>query len=80
MLLTKRVQVLFPEDLWQGLLSRSHQQNRSVGELIREAVVRVYFGEERDNEQTKRMQIVKDLAALELPVADWEQMEQESTR
>ncbi|MCX6044358.1 MAG: hypothetical protein NT075_04545 [Chloroflexi bacterium] len=75
--LTKRVQVLFPEPLWQNLLYQAQLRNRSVGALIREAVEQVYFVDE--TQKTARSRIIDEIAAMELPVADWEQMEREST-
>jgi hypothetical protein len=77
--LTKRVQVLFPESLWQNLVQQAQLQNRSVGALIREAVEQVYFTYTSQNEQAERSRIVAEMIAMELPVADWEQMEREST-
>jgi hypothetical protein len=77
--LTKRVQVLFPESLWHNLVQQAQLQNRSVGALIREAVEQVYFTDEVEAQKTARSRIVDEIAAMELPVADWEQMEREST-
>jgi hypothetical protein len=64
-----------PEQLvrLKGLARRRHS---SVGALIREAVEAVYFGEDVD----RRLAAVERLAAMRLPVADWEQMERESIR
>ncbi|CAN5650080.1 hypothetical protein BH10CHL1_BH10CHL1_38330 [soil metagenome] len=76
--LTKRVQVLFPEPLWQNLLYQAQLQNRSVGALIREAVEQVYFTDQAEAQKTARARIVAEMIAMELPVADWEQMERES--
>lgn len=77
--LTKRVQVLFPENLWQNLVQQAQLQNRSVGALIREAVEQVYFTDEAEAQKIARSRIVDEIAAMELPVADWAQMEREST-
>jgi hypothetical protein len=51
-------------------------RGESVGELIRRAVDEVYFQGERE----RRRAAVKRMAAMSLPVADWEQMERESIR
>ena len=78
--LTKRVQVLFPEYLWQNLVQQAQLQNRSVGALIREAVEHAYFNNNEVAALKKaRSRIVAEIAAMALPVADWEQMEREST-
>ena len=76
--LTKRVQVLFPEDLWQNLVQQAQLQNRSVGALIRDAVEHAYFTD-KAAQKIARSRIVDEIAAMELPVADWAQMEREST-
>ncbi len=77
--LTKRVQVLFPEQLWQSLVQQAQVQNRSVGALIRDAVEQIYFTDEAEARKIARARIVDEIAAMELPVADWEQMEREAT-
>jgi hypothetical protein len=51
------------------------KQNRSVEALIREATDQVYLQSTVD----ERLEAVRALAAMQLPVADWEQMEREST-
>lgn len=75
--LTKRVQFLLPEPLWQNLVQQAQYQNRSVSALIREAVIQVYFSDQA--QKAMRAQIVDEIAAMNLPVADWEPMEREST-
>jgi len=72
--LTKRVQVLLDPFQYQRLDEIARQRNRSVGALIREAIDQVYLQSAVD----ERLEAVRALAAMQLPVADWEQMEQES--
>lgn len=72
--LTKRVQVLLDPFQYQRLDEIARQRNRSVGALIREAIDRVYL----QNAVGERLEAVKALAAMELPVSNWEQMERES--
>ena len=72
--LTKRVQVLLDPFQYQRLDEIARQRNRSVGALIREAIDQVYLQSVVD----ERLEAVRALAAMQLPVADWEQMEQES--
>lgn len=72
--LTKRVQVLLDPFQYQRLDEIARQRNRSVGALIREAVDQVYL----QDAVAERVESVRALAAMELPVADWEQMERES--
>ncbi len=77
--LTKRVQVLFPQQAWEELVIRSSKQKESVGALIRKAVEQTYLTSDSESEQKQRKAIIAQLAAMNLPVADWEQMEREST-
>jgi predicted transcriptional regulator len=72
--LTKRVQVLLDPFQYQRLDEIARQHNRSVGALIREAIDRVYL----QTDMAERLGAVRALAAMQLPVAGWEQMEQES--
>ncbi len=73
---TERIQVLVAPDQLARLRALGYRQQRSVGSLIREAVERVYFAEDAD----LRLAAVERLAAMNLPVSDWEQMERESVR
>ena len=77
-ILTKRVQVLFPQELWSELAARSRHQKESVGSLIRKAVEQTYLAANPESEQMQRKAIIAQLATMNLPTADWEQMEQES--
>jgi len=72
--LTKRVQVLLDPFQYQRLDELARQRNRSMGALIREAIDHVYL----QSAVEERLGAVRALAAMELPVADWEQMERES--
>lgn len=73
---TERVQVLVAPEQLAGLQAIARRQRRSVGALIREAVDRAYFSSDTE----RRLEAVERLAAMRLPVADWEQMEHESMR
>jgi predicted transcriptional regulator len=72
--LTKRVQVFLNPFQYQRLDEIARQRNRSMEALIREAVDQVYLQSTTD----ERLEAVQALAAMQLPVADWEQMERES--
>ena len=74
--LTKRGQVLLDPFQYQRLGEIARQRNCSVGALIREAIEQVYLQSATD----ERLEAVRALAAMQLPVAGWEQMEQESVR
>ena len=73
-ILSRRVQVLFSPDQITRLQAIAQAEGESVGALIRKAVETVYLHEEPE----KRRQAVKRMAALSLPVSEWEQMERES--
>lgn len=71
---TERVQVLLSVEQVMRLRAIAQAQDASLGALIRNAVDEIYLRPE----QTARMEAVRRMAALSLPVADWEQMERES--
>jgi hypothetical protein len=73
---TEPVQVMFSPTEIARLEAIAHAQGRSLDSLIRDAVEAHYLQEDQPN---SRLQAVRQLAALSLPVADWEQMEREST-
>lgn len=79
-LLTKRVQVLFSQDVWDELVEQARLKKESVGSLIRKAVERTYMDDTTESAQVQRRQIVEQMAAMHLPVADWQEMEAESTQ
>ena len=72
--LTKRVQVLLDPFQYQRLEEIARQRDRSVGALIRDAIDQAYL----QNAVDERLGAVQALAAMQLPVADWDQMERES--
>ena len=73
-ILTRRVQVLLSPDQIARLQAIARAEGQSVGALIRKAVETVYFHPQPE----RRREAVKRMAALSLPVSDWEQMERES--
>lgn len=74
---TKRLQVLFPPALLDRLQVLARERRTSIADLIRTAVEQVYFPD-RPSAVTP-LDAVQKLAAMDLPVADWERMEAEST-
>jgi predicted DNA-binding ribbon-helix-helix protein len=73
---TKRLQILLPPVLWDRLQILARERRVSVATLIRNAVEQAYFAE---RPSVSPLDAVQQLAAMRLPVADWEQMEAEST-
>lgn len=77
--LNKRVQVLLPEKQWDELTYIAAEQKESVGHMIRQAISTVYFPQSQEDNIAERLQIIDELVQFNLPIADWEQMEEEST-
>ncbi len=75
--LDKRVQVLMPEEMVRHLTILAQEQEQSVGHLIREAVVQLYFTDEAERELANRRRMVEDMIALNFPVGDWQSIEAE---
>ncbi len=73
---TKRLQILLPPTLLDRLQVLARERHTSIADLIRTAVERAYFADR--SSVTTPLEAVKRLAALDLPVSDWEQMEAES--
>jgi hypothetical protein len=73
---TKRLQILFPPTLLDHLQVLARERRTSVANLIRTAVEQVYFPDRRS--AITPLDAVRRLAAMDLPVSDWEQMEVES--
>jgi hypothetical protein len=73
---TERIQVLVAPEQLARLRAIARRQHRSVGALVREAVEAAYFGDDTE----RRLAAVDRLAGMRLPVADWDQMERESSR
>jgi len=72
--LTRRVQVLLSPDELARLRAIAQTRGESVSALIREAIEAAY----PRHLPEKQREAVKRMAALSLPVSDWEQMERES--
>ena len=74
--LTRRVQVLLSPDELARSQTIAHTRGESVSALIRKAIETVYLRHPPE----RRREAVKRMAALSLPVSDWERMERESMR
>ena len=60
-MLTKRTNILFDERVFRYLAALAVKEGRSVGELIRLAVVRVYFDNEKEMGKQKAFKEVMKL-------------------
>ncbi len=72
--LTRRVQILLSPQHYERLEALARARGTSIGTLIRHAVEALYL----QSDEHERLQAVRRLSTLRLPVADWEQMERES--
>jgi predicted DNA-binding protein len=71
---TRRAQTVLSEEQYEELSGLSEKTGVPISVLIRQAVEKVYF-ERADRE--RRQQALQRMLALDAPVADWEQMEDE---
>ena len=71
--LTKKTTILFSPKIYRQLERVAEKQGTSVAHLVRKAAIQCYLVPDRRT----RLEAVKALAAMELPVADWPQMERE---
>ncbi|HSM56667.1 MAG TPA: ribbon-helix-helix domain-containing protein [Candidatus Sulfomarinibacteraceae bacterium] len=71
---TERVQTVLTPEQYERLSKLAEEQRKPLSVLIREAVERTYFLE---MDRERRRQALDQLLALEAPVADWSQMEDE---
>jgi Ribbon-helix-helix protein, copG family len=72
--LSRRVQVLLSSEQYRRLEGLANAEGISVGALVRRAIDRL----QGNPRQTKRLRAVRRIAAMSLPVGEWEQMERES--
>lgn len=71
--LTKKTTILFPPKVYQHLERVAKKEGTSVAHLVRQAAIQRYLLPDR----TARLEALKALASMQLPVADWPQMERE---
>lgn len=74
--LTRRVQLLLSPHQYKRLEALAKTRGTSIGALIRESIEKLYL----QSDETERLEAVRSLANLRLPVGEWEQMERESMR
>ncbi len=76
--LTKRVQLLIADEDWRVLVHLAQVKGSSVGQLIRDALHRVYFTPEEETDLVRRQRRVERLVALNLPLSEeWSSLEEE---
>ena len=70
----KRIEIMFSSEQVAYLQSIARSKGKSLEVLVREAVEDLYL----ERRQQERLEAVQCMAAMNLPVADWGQMERES--
>ena len=71
---SQRVQTMLTPEQYGVLTQLSTQEQKPVSVLVRDAIEKVYFAE---SERLRRQGALQRLLALDAPVADWSQMEDE---
>ena len=72
--LTRRAQALLTEEQYAQLEAIARECDESISTLIREAVKQVYL---MNVERERRVEAVQRMAEMNLPVSEWEEMEEE---
>lgn len=74
---TRRVQAVLSDDRYEALQRLSRDLGKPVSILVRDAIEQVYFERAR---RERRRAALDALLALDAPVAEWDQMEEEIAR
>lgn len=75
--LIRKVQVLVDERQHRALLALARAQGKPLSVLLREAVVEQLLKKAR---RTAKQKAFEEIAAMELPVGEWPEMEKEIER
>ena len=75
--LTHKIQVLLDDEQHRALLALAKAQGKPLSVLLREAVVEQLLKKAR---RTAKQKAFEEIVAMDLPVADWSQMEREIER
>jgi hypothetical protein len=73
----KRVQTVLSEEEYQDLARLAEERQKPISVLVREAIEEVYF---QEIVRGRRRAALESLLALDAPVGDWPEMEQEIIR
>ena len=74
--MTKKTTILFPPNVYRQLERVAREQGVSVAQLVRQAAIQSYLLAD----QRTRREAVRAIAAMNLPVGSWREMEVETTR
>ncbi len=75
--LTQKVQVLLTDEQYQALLGLAEIRGKRLSELLREEIVERLLAETR---RAAKQKAFDEITAMDLPVADWSEMEDEIER
>jgi len=75
--LVHKIQVLLDDNQHKALLALAKAQGKPLSVFLREAVVEQVLKKAR---RTAKQKAFEEIAAMELPVASWSEMEQEIER
>lgn len=75
--LSTRVQVLLTDEQYRALQALAQARRKPLSVLLRETVVDYLLREAR---REVKQRAVEEIAEMDLPVSDWEEMEEEIVR
>jgi predicted transcriptional regulator len=75
--LSTRVQVLLTDEQYKALQALAQARRKPLSVLLRETVVDHLLKEAR---REVKQRAVEEIAGMDLPVSDWEEMEEEIVR
>ena len=75
--LIHKIQVLLSHEQYQALLALAKAQGKRLSGLLREAVVEQLL---KDARRTAKQKAFEEIAAMDLPVGEWSEMEKEIER
>ncbi len=75
--LVHKIQVLLDDDQHKTLLAMAKAHRKPISVFLREAIVEQLLRKAR---RTARQKAFEEIAAMQLPVADWSKMEEEIER
>ena len=70
-MLTKRVNILFDDNLWNLLNSVAKKEKASVGEVVRRAISKVYSEEDLIKRRKKAFETIKKFRVTQESIIDY---------
>ena len=79
-MLTRRTNILFDDNLWDLLTSVAKREKSSVGEVVRNAVRRIYSDDSLIEQKKKDFETIKKVRARQKGVLDYKALINEGRR